>query len=64
VRARPLDVTDPASVAALAAWLGREVGRVDLLVNNAAATSVHGEKPSSADLGQARDAMDATLFGA
>ena len=35
VRYHPLDVTDPASVAALADTLRREGGRIDALVNNA-----------------------------
>lgn len=30
-----LDVTDPSHIAALAAWLGDAMGRVDVLVNNA-----------------------------
>ncbi|GJN21541.1 hypothetical protein PR202_gb09026 [Eleusine coracana subsp. coracana] len=36
VRFRRLDVTDPASVAAFAAWVRDELGGVDILVNNAA----------------------------
>jgi NAD(P)-dependent dehydrogenase (short-subunit alcohol dehydrogenase family) len=35
VTAVPLDVTDEASVARLFSWLDRELGRVDVLVNNA-----------------------------
>jgi NAD(P)-dependent dehydrogenase (short-subunit alcohol dehydrogenase family) len=35
VRFRPLDVTDAAQVAALAAWVERELGGADALVNNA-----------------------------
>lgn len=35
VTAVQLDVTDPASVAALAEKLGRDYGRIDILVNNA-----------------------------
>jgi NAD(P)-dependent dehydrogenase (short-subunit alcohol dehydrogenase family) len=37
VAAAPLDVTDEASVGALFSWLDREVGKVDVLVNNAGA---------------------------
>ena len=33
----PLDVADDGSVAAFAEWIGRRSGRVDVLVNNAAA---------------------------
>ncbi|GJM85484.1 hypothetical protein PR202_ga01936 [Eleusine coracana subsp. coracana] len=36
VRFRRLDVTDPASVAAFAAWVRDELGGLDILVNNAA----------------------------
>jgi len=36
VAVRQLDITDPASVARLAVWLGRRLGRCDVLVNNAA----------------------------
>jgi NAD(P)-dependent dehydrogenase (short-subunit alcohol dehydrogenase family) len=35
IETRPLDVTDDASVAALASWLGERYGRVDALINNA-----------------------------
>jgi len=64
VRGQPLDVTDGSSIAALSAFLVEAFGRVDVLVNNAAATSVYGENPSTASLDQARAAMDTTLFGA
>jgi NAD(P)-dependent dehydrogenase (short-subunit alcohol dehydrogenase family) len=36
VRVRQLDTTDPAGVRDLAAWLDRELGGADVLVNNAA----------------------------
>jgi NAD(P)-dependent dehydrogenase (short-subunit alcohol dehydrogenase family) len=36
VRPRELDITDPASVGELSAWLERELGGADVLVNNAA----------------------------
>lgn len=64
VRGLRLDVTDPSSVAALAAHLTEHVGRLDILVNNAAATSAFGDLPSTADLVQAQAGMAATLFGA
>ena len=63
VRGHTLDVTSPSSIAALAAHLEESFGRLDVLVNNAAATTIHGEAPSTADLEHARAAMDATLFG-
>lgn len=61
---RVLDVGNAASVAAFAAFASQSLGRVDVLVNNAAATSTYGEQPSTADLERAREAMNATLFGA
>jgi NAD(P)-dependent dehydrogenase (short-subunit alcohol dehydrogenase family) len=36
VRFHPLDADDPASIGALAAFVGKEYGRLDILVNNAA----------------------------
>ncbi len=33
-----LDVTDPASVQAAAAWIAQEYGKLDILVNNAGIT--------------------------
>jgi NAD(P)-dependent dehydrogenase (short-subunit alcohol dehydrogenase family) len=63
VLGRVVDVTSASSVASLSAFLAQSFGRVDVLVNNAAATSTHGEQPSTADLERARESMDATLFG-
>jgi NAD(P)-dependent dehydrogenase (short-subunit alcohol dehydrogenase family) len=36
ISVRQLDITDPGSVARLASWLGRQLGRCDALINNAA----------------------------
>ncbi len=58
--ARQLDVTDPASIARLAA----ELDEVDVVVNNAAIlydTWAHGY---DADLSEAQAALDTNLFGA
>lgn len=63
VLGRAVDVTSASSVASLSAFLADSFGRVDVLVNNAAATSTYGEQPSTSDLERAREAMDATLFG-
>ncbi|MGC9665237.1 SDR family oxidoreductase [Planosporangium sp. 12N6] len=41
-----LDVTDPVSVAAAAARIERDYGRLDILVNNAGILLEHGRKPS------------------
>jgi len=54
-----LDVTDPASIRAVA----DAVPVVDVLVNNAAATSVYGEVPSNADIDGALASAAVTLYG-
>ncbi len=63
-RAHQLDVTDPASVRRLADWLGEEVGRLDILVNNAAISYDSGARASSADLDAVEEAFGTNLFGA
>ncbi|MDS4031373.1 MAG: SDR family oxidoreductase [Candidatus Contendobacter sp.] len=57
VRYRSLDVTDPASVAALADTLRREDGRIDALVNNA------GVALEGFDAGVARRTLAVNFFG-
>lgn len=64
VTAHELDVTSEGRALQLAEQIGREWGRLDVLVNNAAGVSTYGEKPSTAKLDEARRVMDATLFGA
>jgi NAD(P)-dependent dehydrogenase (short-subunit alcohol dehydrogenase family) len=59
----PLDVTDPTSVAAAAAWIGAEFGRLDVLVNNAAITGGRGQSPSTADPDAVRAVFDTNVFG-
>jgi NAD(P)-dependent dehydrogenase (short-subunit alcohol dehydrogenase family) len=59
-----LDVTDEASVRALAWKLGAKFGRLDVLVNNAASLPDHGEAPSHADLAKAHEAVETCFFGA
>lgn len=59
-----LDVTDVKSIAALAAEVRESFGRLDILVNNAAATSAYGERAASADLKIAGGIMDVVLMGA
>jgi NAD(P)-dependent dehydrogenase (short-subunit alcohol dehydrogenase family) len=58
-----LDVTDQVSVDQLAATLGQEFGRLDVLVNNAVAVADWAETASGADLDAARGTLDANLFG-
>lgn len=60
----PLDVSDPSSVAAAAVALGEVPGRLDVLVNNAAAYVDWGETATGADLAVARSVLDTNLFGA
>jgi NAD(P)-dependent dehydrogenase (short-subunit alcohol dehydrogenase family) len=66
VRALPvgLDVADDASVAAAAEVLGNDPGRLDVLVNNAAAYVDWTETATGADLGAARAVLEVNLFGA
>ncbi|MFE9751561.1 SDR family oxidoreductase [Saccharothrix saharensis] len=58
-----LDVTDDASVAALAEHLTGRHGRVDVLVNNAAIHYDTWQRASSADLGVVREAMETNFYG-
>jgi NAD(P)-dependent dehydrogenase (short-subunit alcohol dehydrogenase family) len=60
----PLDVADAASVEALAARLGEELGRLDVLINNAAIRYDSGQRAVSADLGIVREALETNLLGA
>lgn len=59
-----LDVTDDASVAAAADALTATPGRLDTLINNAAAYVDWTEMGSTADLTAAHKVLDANLFGA
>lgn len=64
VYGRCLDITDDAAIAAIAALIEAEYGRLDVLVNNAAAAGSYGEQAGSADLAQAHAVLETTLFGA
>jgi len=64
VHARALDVADDASPRALAADLGWALGRVDVLVNNAAHAIDWSETAVTADLREVHAVMEANLFGA
>jgi NAD(P)-dependent dehydrogenase (short-subunit alcohol dehydrogenase family) len=57
---RRLDVTDPETVAQVAA----ELDRLDVLVNNAGILYDTWQSPSTADLDQVREALDVNLLGA
>ncbi|HEY0605412.1 MAG TPA: SDR family NAD(P)-dependent oxidoreductase [Herpetosiphonaceae bacterium] len=64
IRPRALDVTDQASVEQLAAEIEREFGRLDILVNNAAAFVNWSETALTADLEAASAVLATNLFGA
>jgi NAD(P)-dependent dehydrogenase (short-subunit alcohol dehydrogenase family) len=64
VRACVLDVADPASVRAAAAWAASELGGCDVLVNNAAIHYDTGRRASSTDLRIVREALETNLLGA
>jgi NAD(P)-dependent dehydrogenase (short-subunit alcohol dehydrogenase family) len=59
-----LDVTDPASASAAAAYVGSRFGRLDVLVNNAGITGGDGQWPGAADLAVVRRVFDVNFFGA
>ena len=63
VEGHALDVTKSASIAALQGAIGRDHGRLDVLINNATGMSAFGEEAAIADLDAARKVMDVTLFG-
>jgi NAD(P)-dependent dehydrogenase (short-subunit alcohol dehydrogenase family) len=63
VRAGTIDVADGDSVGELAGGVKGEFGRLDVLVNNAAAFADWAETASSADLENSRAVLDTNLFG-
>ncbi|GCE06943.1 SDR family NAD(P)-dependent oxidoreductase [Dictyobacter aurantiacus] len=64
VRPYALDVAQDESVRALASVLEQEFGRLDALVNNAAAYVDWTEKATTADLQAAHAVLETNLFGA
>jgi NAD(P)-dependent dehydrogenase (short-subunit alcohol dehydrogenase family) len=60
----PLDITDTASVAGAVEAVTNGPGRLDVLVNNAAAYVDWTETATTADLDAARAVMDTNLYGA
>jgi NAD(P)-dependent dehydrogenase (short-subunit alcohol dehydrogenase family) len=59
----PLDVADDGSVAAFAEWLRQQVGRLDVLVNNAAVHYDTGQRAATADLRVVTEAVEVNLLG-
>ena len=64
VRTETLDVTDTASVQDCAARVDSAFGRLDVLINNAAAFVDWSEKASAADIEAAHQVFETNLFGA
>jgi NAD(P)-dependent dehydrogenase (short-subunit alcohol dehydrogenase family) len=64
VLARRLEVTDPASIAQVAADLTGRYGRLDALVNNAAIHYDTWQHASTANLQVVREALEVNLLGA
>ena len=64
VIAQRLDVTDPATIQAVADWTAESVGRADVLVNNAAVHYDTWQQAWNADLAVVREALDTNLLGA
>jgi NAD(P)-dependent dehydrogenase (short-subunit alcohol dehydrogenase family) len=64
VTACALDVTDPASIQAAVGWVGAQLGRLDVLINNAAIHYDTWQQASGADLRVVTEALDTNLLGA
>jgi NAD(P)-dependent dehydrogenase (short-subunit alcohol dehydrogenase family) len=64
VIARQLDINSDRSVKQLAAQLDRELGRIDVLINNAGAYYDAGGEPLAVDLEEVKAALDTNLIGA
>ena len=61
---RKLDVTSDDDIAALRDSVERELGRLDVLVNNAAILYDSWQRPSDPDFAIVREAMETNLYGA
>lgn len=64
VAVRQLDITDPASVSRLAAWLNQWLGRCDVLINNAAVLlDDDADTAADADLQVVQRTLETNLLG-
>jgi NAD(P)-dependent dehydrogenase (short-subunit alcohol dehydrogenase family) len=59
----PLDVTDDASVAGAASLIDERVGRLDVLINNAAVTGGTPQMPTTVDPAAVRAAVETNVIG-
>jgi NAD(P)-dependent dehydrogenase (short-subunit alcohol dehydrogenase family) len=64
VRALTLDVADVAGIERAAGWVGSEVGRLDVLVNNAGVGTDFGVSGTDPDFDAVQRALDTNFFGA
>ena len=58
-----IDICDAASIAAAAALIEREFGKLDILVNNAGVSIERGKQPSEADIDLLRQTYETNVFG-
>lgn len=58
-----LDVSDPGDVERIRQFIETEIGRLDVLINNAASSPEHGKTATEVDMPTVRAVMDANLFG-
>jgi NAD(P)-dependent dehydrogenase (short-subunit alcohol dehydrogenase family) len=63
VRFHPLDVSEPISVRRLVKWLADDLGRLDILVNNAAIYADDGVPGLEVDLALVRQTMETNFYG-
>lgn len=62
--ARQLDVTDQESIEAVRHWVEEELGKLDVLVNNAAILYDSWQRAAGADLQTVREAFETNTLGA
>lgn len=58
-----LDVTDPLSVSRAATWVSGEIGRLDVLINNAGIARDQKKTPSQTTLQDFRETYETNVFG-
>lgn len=63
VRFVQLDVDDPKSITSAAEYVSKELGRLDVLVNNAGIVDAKDGPPSTADIASVRRVFDTNFFG-